>query len=212
MSATIRIHPLIDPVIDTIGHDPRSLYVELFWLPTLGPTALLFLRRMAALFEESPEGVEICMAETSRSLGLGDRLGRQSPLSRSLTRLVQFDLAAAETESAGSLSVRRFVPPVNRRHMKRLPESLQRVHDDWANACLAQPPLAAARRNARHLASILTELGGDLAHVERALVAAGFHPAICWESALWARERHRAAPPQPDAELPAPPPLTALSA
>ena len=29
--------PWLDPVIDELGHDPRSAYVETFWLPVLGP-------------------------------------------------------------------------------------------------------------------------------------------------------------------------------
>jgi len=37
MPATITIKPWLDPVVDVLGHDPRSRYVETFWLPTLGP-------------------------------------------------------------------------------------------------------------------------------------------------------------------------------
>ena len=44
MPTTLTIVPWIDPIIDTIGHDPRSRYAETFWLPTLGPTSLLLLR------------------------------------------------------------------------------------------------------------------------------------------------------------------------
>ncbi len=29
-----------DPVIDTLGHDPRSWYVEQFWLPVIGPPTI----------------------------------------------------------------------------------------------------------------------------------------------------------------------------
>ncbi|MCJ7438215.1 MAG: EAL domain-containing protein, partial [Acidimicrobiia bacterium] len=38
MPTTLTICPWPDAVLDTVGHDPRSLYVETFWLPTLGPT------------------------------------------------------------------------------------------------------------------------------------------------------------------------------
>lgn len=188
MSETIPIRPWPDPVIDTLGHDPRSLYVETFWLPTLGPTTLLLLRRLAACFEEHPEGTELSLAETSLSLGLGPREGRGSPLCRSLNRLVQFDLAREEGES---LAVRRHVPPVNRRHVRRLPPHLQEAHAQWANTQLAEPPVEVARRNARRLAYTLVELGEDLDRVERALFAAGFHPALCRETAAWAWDRHR---------------------
>ena len=31
------VAPWPDPVIDQVGHDPRSVYVERFWLGILGP-------------------------------------------------------------------------------------------------------------------------------------------------------------------------------
>lgn len=34
----ITIEAWRDPVVEALGHDPRSLYVETFWLPVLGPT------------------------------------------------------------------------------------------------------------------------------------------------------------------------------
>ena len=34
----LQIRPWPDPVIDTVGHDPRSHYVEEFWLGILGPS------------------------------------------------------------------------------------------------------------------------------------------------------------------------------
>jgi hypothetical protein len=33
--------PLPDDVIDALGHDPRSHYVETYWLGTLGPPTTL---------------------------------------------------------------------------------------------------------------------------------------------------------------------------
>ncbi|MGH9001401.1 MAG: hypothetical protein ACRDY7_18660 [Acidimicrobiia bacterium] len=188
MPTTIRITPLLDPVIDTIGHDPRSLYTERFWLPTLGPTTLLLLRRLADAFDQTPEGIDLPLVEASRALGLGDREGPNSPLWRSLCRLIQFDLAA---EHGDGMAVRRTVPPVNRRHVRRLPEDLQRAHEEWVNARVGEPPIEGIRRNARRLASMLTEAGEDLDCVERALCGAGFHPSICRESAGWAQHRYR---------------------
>jgi hypothetical protein len=37
---TLTVRPWPDPLIDTLGYDPRSRYVETFWLPTLGPPSL----------------------------------------------------------------------------------------------------------------------------------------------------------------------------
>lgn len=185
MSETIRIRPWPDPVIDTLGHDPRAPYPERFWLPTLGPTALLLLRHIADRFDRAPEGFTLDLAETSRCLGLGERDGRNSPLARSLGRIVQFDLAAQEEET---LAVRRHVPPINRRHVRRLPPSRQEEHDAWVRVHLTEPPLAAARRNARRMALILLGMGDSRPEVEHTLGAAGFNPALAREAAAWAWE------------------------
>jgi len=155
------------------------------------------------------------LAEASRCLGLGDRVGRSSTVARSLGRLVQFDLAAypaaggpwgdggvdAETADGGQwdaakvLHVRRHVPPINRRHVRRLPPSRQAEHDAWVSARLAEPALAAARHNARRAAVVLSSMGDPPDAVERALGAAGFAPALARDAALWAREQLAVGPP-----------------
>jgi hypothetical protein len=84
MAAALTILPWSDPLLDTIGHDPRSSYAETFWLPVLGPTALLLLRHLATRFDDSPRGVELQVAEASRALGVGDRDGSSSPIVRTL--------------------------------------------------------------------------------------------------------------------------------
>jgi len=187
VSETIRVVPWADPVIDTLGHDPRAPYPERFWLPTLGPTALFLLRQIAHRFDRAPDGFVLDLAETSRCLGLGEREGPNSPIGRSLGRLVQFDLATPGGDE--TLAVRRHVPPINRRHVRRLPISVQGEHDAWVRAHLAEPPLADARRNARRTALVMFGLGDDRAGVERALGTAGFEPAVARDAAGWAWEQ-----------------------
>ncbi|MGZ6928885.1 MAG: hypothetical protein ACXVJF_19455 [Acidimicrobiia bacterium] len=188
---TISVSPWPDPIIDTLGHDPRSEYVERFRLPTLGPTTLLLLRRLATTFDRHPESIELDAVELSGSLGLGARAGTSSPLMRSFERLTMFDLATSPTPSV--YAVRRSVPPVNRRHLHRLPLRLQREHDGWVTDQLQTSALEHARQRARRVAFTLFEQGDDLDHVEHALLDIGFHPTVCRESAQWAHDRHRAA-------------------
>jgi hypothetical protein len=198
-ATTLRIVPWIDPVIDTLGHDARSLYAELFYLPTLGPSTLFLLRRLVAMLERQPDGFELSVGEIARSLGLGDRESRNSPTWRSFCRLIQFDLARdLETEGdeeRPGLAVRRLVPPINQRHVRRLPEHLQSLHDEWAQARLTEPALEPARRNARRLASSLLAAGQDVSTVEHTLYGAGFPPVVCGESAQWALAQFRGEPP-----------------
>jgi hypothetical protein len=188
MPTTLTIVPWLEPFIDTVGHDPRSIYAETFWLPTLGPTALLLLRHLATRFEETPAGVELRVAETSQALGVGNREGSSSPILRTLARLEQFDLACADPLSP-TIAVRRNLPPVTPRQLKRLPMSLQRQHARLVEVRLGEPPHAEARRRARRLALVLHEQGDD-DQVERTLASIGFHPAICHEAVRWAHSRH----------------------
>lgn len=189
--ATLTVTPWTDPIIDTLGHDPRSEYVERFWLPTLGPTTLLLLRRLATTFDRSPDAVTLDVADLSQSLGLGARKGSSSPLIRSVDRLIQFDLAVLM--KPGHYVVRRNVPPINRRHMHRIPLALQREHEDWVDTQLGESPLEHARHRARRVAFALFEQREQLDQVEHTLLGIGFHPSVCRESAEWAHERHRLA-------------------
>ncbi|MGP8181174.1 MAG: hypothetical protein ACLP1E_10420, partial [Acidimicrobiales bacterium] len=70
----LRVEPWHDPVIDEVGHDPRSAYVETFWLAVLGPSTTWLLRHLTIRLEESPEGIELDVEDTARSLGLGERM------------------------------------------------------------------------------------------------------------------------------------------
>jgi hypothetical protein len=186
MTGAIHVMPWPDPVLDAIGHDPRSWYVETFWLPTLGPTALLLMRHLADRFEQHPKGVDLPVAETSAALGLGARESRQSPLIRSLVRLQQFELACSDGDT--TIAVRTTLPPVHRRHVRRLPTGLQARHAEWIEE-QASKPVDIARRRARRFALTLIAQGEPIDAVERALHAGGFHPALAYEAVRWAREQ-----------------------
>ena len=181
---TVMVKPWSDPILDVLGHDPRSWYVETFWLPTLGPTCVLLMRHLADRFDRAPDGVTLDVTTTSERLGLGPRDGNSSPLRRSLARLEQFDLAVSGPEAI--VRVRRNLPPVNRRHVKRLPVDLQARHAEWIAAALTQGPIDAARRRARRVAVTLLEQGDEVDGVERALATVGFHPSVCRDAAQWA--------------------------
>lgn len=187
----LSIQPWPDPVIDVLGHDPRSSYVETYWLGTLGPSTTWLLRRLAAGLEAAPEGFELDLAETARCLGLGDRGGRHSPFRRALTRLTQFELAQAH--GAEVLAVRRKVPPLNRRQVLRLPPPLAEAHRQLQEAEAKLPAVEHLRRRGRQLALSLVQLGEDLEATERQLVRWRFHPALAREASAWAWDRHRGA-------------------
>lgn len=178
-----------DPVIDTLGHDPRSDYVARFWLPIIGPSTTWLARFLAGGLEAAPDGFELDLAECARCLGLGDRGGRHSPFRRALLRLTQFDLA--QQRGTDTLAIRRRLPPLNRSHAARLPESLREAHAALQAAELHVPTEEHLRRRSRQLALSLIELGTDLEATERQLVRWRFHPSLARTAATWAWDRHR---------------------
>lgn len=198
----LTIRPWPDAVIDSLGHDPRSHYVETYWLGILGPSTTWLLRRLVAGLEVSPEGFDLDLADTARCLGLGDKGGRNSPFVRALGRLVQFDLAQSQNLV---LSVRRKVPPLNRRQVMRLPASLQAEHRQLEDANLRTPAAEQMRRRGCQLALSLFELGEDRQSVERQLLDWRYHPIMARDAAAWAWERHRKAEAAGAAASPSPP-------
>lgn len=186
---TVTIRPWRDEALDRIGFDPRSPYVERFWLGIVGPSVTWLIRRIAAGFDASPDGFEMPLGETARALGLGDPGGRNSAFFRTLTRMVQFDLA--RVGSPGEMEVMRRLPPLNRRQTARLSPALQEAHERWMADSLDVAPSEAARRRSRQLALSLLELGEDPDEVERQLIRWRYHPAMARESLCWAVDRHR---------------------
>ena len=176
-----------DPVIDTVGHDPRSAYVEHFWLGVLGPSTILMFRRMALALDTSPAGFRLDTIDTAAALGLAarDRRDRsQSPVLRALRRSCTFGLARQVAED-GFLIRTRF-PPLTRRQLDHLPRSVQREHKQWVERDARREVQTEARERARRLALSLVELGESYDGTERQLHRWKFHPAVAHDAVRWA--------------------------
>ena len=185
--AQLSVRPWPDSVIDEVGHDPRSPYVERFWLGVLGPSSVVFLRRLANELEASPAGFTLPLEETARTLGLGMRGGRNSPFLRTITRCAQFHLVHYD-EHGSTLLARRKLPPLTRGQVTKLPERLQQQHQEWQS----NPALADARQRARgrRLALSLFELGEGVEAAESQLLRWRFPPAVARDATAWAWRRH----------------------
>jgi len=183
--ATVRVVAWRDPVIDVLGVDPRSYYVELFWLPVIGPTCTWLLRRIAGRLEHEEGGFSLDLDETARSLGLGGRQGRNGPFRRALTRCITFELA--RWQGKGTLGVRRLLPPLSRHQLIRLPAALQEAHEQWAECTPASGSLDGQRRRARRLALGLVALDEPFDGAESQLLRWGVHPSLTHDAVRWAR-------------------------
>lgn len=175
-STTITVRPWIDPLVDDDGHDPRSRYVEMFWLGVLGPTATWLLRRLVAGLEQSPDGYELDLPATAGAMGLSYTAGRSSPFSKALQRCVMFGLAH---QFDSGIAVRRRIPPVSHRHLRRMPEAIQAAHADWVQTRVGLDQLT----RAHELAIVLLKTGDDAQAVEHHLVALGIEHPVAAEAA-----------------------------
>jgi hypothetical protein len=182
----LQVRPWADPVIDELGVDLRSAYVERFWLSTLGPSTTLLLRLLADGFDQAPEGFALDLADTANRLGLAARGGRNSPFMRAVERTTKFGLARLHGDT---FEVRRRVPPLNLGQVSRLPERLQSEHAAWQAATLAPNAQPDRQRRARRLALGLMEAGDDREEVERQLHQWQFHPALAHDAVRWATDQ-----------------------
>jgi hypothetical protein len=175
---TLVIVPWHDDVVDPIGYDPRSPYVELFWLNVLGPTATWLLRRVVDGLDHYPGGYELDLEQTAKALGLGYTPGTMSPFARALHRCVLFGAAQPVD---GGLAVRRRLPPVSARHLARMPDHLRDAHRSWLRR--ATSPDAEATR-ARILAAAMVAAGDATDSVERQLLGLGVPPSVAADVAI----------------------------
>jgi hypothetical protein len=176
LPAIVRIAPWVDPVVDRRGHDPRSAYVERFWLGTLGPTATWLVRRLAAGFDGQPEGYDLELSTTAQALGLSYSRGASSAFSKAFARCMMFGLAHQRSDG---YVVRRRLPDVARRHLSRLPEGLQREHERWLEA--SRSHRLEVLQRARSLAVAMVDAGDDAELIEPQLVAIGVPPTTAAE-------------------------------
>ncbi|MDO8390836.1 MAG: hypothetical protein Q7V57_10130 [Actinomycetota bacterium] len=183
--ATLMVVPWHDPVVDAVGFDVRSTYVELFWLNVLGPTATWALRRLVTGLDRYPLGYELDLDETAGMLGLAYSAGTSNSFGRALQRCVLFGMSQPVP---GGLAVRRRVPPVATRHLARMPERLRAMHAQWQVRTYTTDDL----ERGRALAETMVAAGDDPEVVERQLLAVGVSPAAAIEATSLALTRGHA--------------------
>ena len=128
LPSILKVMALVDPVVEAHGFAPESLYVEYCWLPILGPTATLAYRRLGTVAAARPMGevVRFDLVDLALGLGLGEGIGRNSIIARTLRRLVQFGVAQWRGDT---LAVRRALAPLTVRQLARLGYTARVMHE-----------------------------------------------------------------------------------
>jgi hypothetical protein len=202
------VRPWPDAMLDHTGFDPRSQYVERFWLGIIGPSSTWLLRYVADRFDATPEGFDLDLVACAASIGLGggqnrtSTLPRTSAFPRTVARCCQF--GTARLVDPAILEVRRRLAPLSRRQVNRLPEALRAEHARWDDARPAVPSGAlpgpatngpssglVLADKARRLALSLLELGEDARGAEQQLERWRFPQLMAREATAWAIGRWR---------------------
>jgi hypothetical protein len=183
----VLVRPWLDPVVDRVGHDPRSRYVERFWLGVLGPSVTWLLRYLVSRLEAEPDGFDLDLDECAFAIGLGRLQGPNAAFPRTIARCCQF--GAGRILGGTTFEVRRKLPPLTQRQISRLPEGLRAEHARWTGEAPPEPTTDELRARCRQLALSLLELGEDREGTERQLHRWRFHPALASEAIDWALDR-----------------------
>ncbi len=187
------IVPWHDPVVEAVGYEARSPYVEMFWLGILGPTSTWLLRRLVTGLDAYPDGYELDLAETAEALGLSLTAGTHSPFGKALNRCVMFGMAH---HVPGGLAVRRQIPPLSLRHLRKLPPHLQAAHPEWANR--RSTAAGANLDRAITLADAMIRTGDEPHQLERQLMSVGIPPREAAQAVRQLQASTGAREPNPD--------------
>ena len=130
----IDVMPWHDTLIHNHGYSIGDPYIEMFWLPVLGPTATWLLRRLATGLEHEPAGYTVDVDELARGIGVAYSRGKHNPFARGLHRCIMFGVAQQIAVIPRTvIAVRTVLPTLSHRHVSRLPEPLQIAHSDWTS-------------------------------------------------------------------------------
>ena len=183
----LRITAWNDKSSDPYGYDPRSTYVEQFWLSILGPSTTWFLRICAKNLDNHSQAL-IELTDIARTLGIGYQGGINSAMVRTIIRACKYGVA--RPTSKNTLAVRRRIPPLTHRQLLRLPESLRRRHEEYIATDAANDYVSDNRLRARRLALGLIECGDSHDNAERQLGQWHFQPSIAADAVRWAWKQH----------------------
>lgn len=104
----------LDPSVEKSGFSVVDPYVEVAWLPVVGPSATWMLRRLDAWLPDPESRVDVDLSELGQLLGLGPSMLPGSSVQRTLGRLVRFGLADwSGTSCASGRRFRRCHPVIS---------------------------------------------------------------------------------------------------
>lgn len=112
--------------------DAIDPYVERFWTPIIGPASIAVLR-----WANRERPVSMPIAAIGECVGLTSNHGKNSPIWRTLNRMMMFGLAELIDIEHGHVAVWSKVPYLTKMRLSKLPEHLRNAEQTYWNDRLA---------------------------------------------------------------------------
>lgn len=174
----ITVHPTFIQCDSTFSFFAFDPYIERFWLRALGPTATLLLNELTIRALISTSTQQLPVIELSRTLGIGARIGKSSPIYKQLNRLTNIGMLIANDK--GEYLVPRTIKPLPDYILNKLDNEVKVDHAGWMDR-LAISPLSTQRKRIRYLLNLLDSMGVSRAIQNDILGTCGLHPSIIGE-------------------------------
>lgn len=181
----LSFHRWPDVLVDRLGYDAESDYVEYFWLPILGPSSIWLFRRVSQMLKAAPSGVQVKTLPFGRSLGLGGNSGGKSLIAKTLARCVYFEVA--RPTGPNSFSFKQKLAPLSSRQLDRLPNELKDLHCHGASLFIGRREGEVLQ--ARRMALSLAYLGEDHEFIRSQLREWRFSTSAIEEATAWLGSR-----------------------
>ena len=118
-----------DPLRVLHGFPISSDYVETFWLPQIGPSAVCLLRLIDRTTRHSPDRqIDLALTDLATMAGIPRTGSRNSTITRSIDRLVRFGAARWDNTTQTELTVWSHLATVPARAQARWPAWLLEAH------------------------------------------------------------------------------------
>ncbi|HMS24146.1 MAG TPA: hypothetical protein PKB15_00410 [Acidimicrobiia bacterium] len=165
-----------DATSSFFGYDP---YIEVFWLPAVGPTATWLINSLCLRALIAPDTFSLAASELSACAGTGMREGHSSPVHKQLTRLCQVGIFHEINDD--EYLVPQSIDPFTSYRARKLTDPQRSVHDQWMQR-LHVSPLETQRRRAQYLLTRLETIGLSESTIHSTLHGTGLHPSIIGEA------------------------------
>lgn len=186
--------PHTNQMVRASGIEPTDPYLEMCWLPVVGPSTVALVRHVAHVTADGGD-THVPLSDLGRQLGLGpvNVPSRNNRLIRTLDRAEQFGLAFTSIGAPGesmTLGIHSEIALVPNRLLERLPSAARQHHlatVEAVNEALTSNGLPPLARHAR---------ARDVAPA-REPSASGVRPAdgSTWPPAVVPRRTRQAVPP-----------------